>query len=932
MSIGTFGSFTTARLGIFAAQKGLAVTGNNIANINTVGYTRQSLDQVSLSINGGTRYQTRAVVGNGVRCVSVSQLRDPYLDIRYRTQSSTVGAMDAKLSGLDQLSSILDEVAKNDGDGVLEKMFTDLTSALDDLSLNAGQDADDAAVRSAVNSLVTQLNAYAKSLSEVKENTITQLRQDVTTVNGILTNIRDLNSNIRKSEIHGDNALELRDQRNMLIDQLSQYMKIDVTYTTEDIGGGRTVEKLIIKMGNANPSTTNPPDTDRSTLIDGVYGAQLLTPKENPKYKDPLYPDALPYLDVNGVETVDPDKAASEFNGNFDIMLGALVDANGRVMVDSKKAEYVPITPPNQYDPTYHVEEKDQYGNITKLVEHIEKITKIAAKVEGTVNAAGLFDYSSLNAANLAKAGAAVPVAQNGDVTVTYNSESRKMELRVAGEVVGTSRKQVLFPEDGLAEDTKIDFISTTGLSLGSITAKEGAKASSLDRVYPDLTTKKDTGLHFTPADGTPGSVPSLTYNSTNADPSLSRIGLTEDPLITAIETFFANNPGATATAGPIEIKYDEASQQMQLLLGDNVIAQSAALPNYPQELSEPIRFLAADDTDLGSLTFRVTDPGDTGLDYVPPTTESEYFVKTTTTEYHTSVVLDDNDLYGSLQSTRELLTEKGEFACAAEIATDPKATTKRGIPFYQKTLDALAQKLADTFNTANNVWQVDKDGNYLDVDGKILQVAGDNLKKDSLTTAQREFLISEGYFYTDKNNVWQPDVNDYLAKNGGNQLGGVLFSRHGNNNDPTGITAADIAVSNAWSKGEVRICCSTLPDAGSQANDNVLHMISMMGAKQSYTTDDGQVYFNGTFQEKLSYITTTLADDVAVTSVTLDNAYTSAIDLDTSRDSVAGVDLNDEAMGMMQYQKSYAAACRLLTTLDEVLDKLINGTGVVGR
>ena len=48
-------------------------------------------------------------------------------------------------------------------------------------------------------------------------------------VNGILTQIRELNSSIRKSEIHGENALELRDERNLLIDELSSYMKIKAT-------------------------------------------------------------------------------------------------------------------------------------------------------------------------------------------------------------------------------------------------------------------------------------------------------------------------------------------------------------------------------------------------------------------------------------------------------------------------------------------------------------------------------------------------------------------------------------------------------------------------------------------------------------------------------------------------------------------------------
>ena len=64
-------------------------------------------------------------------------------------------------------------------------------------------------------------------------------------------------------------------------------------------------------------------------------------------------------------------------------------------------------------------------------------------------------------------------------------------------------------------------------------------------------------------------------------------------------------------------------------------------------------------------------------------------------------------------------------------------------------------------------------------------------------------------------------------------------------------------------------------------------------------------------------------------TSTLLDNYYAASVTLDTSRDSVSGVDLNDEAMNLMQYSKSYNAACRLMTTLDSVLDKLINGTGI---
>ena len=108
-SIGTFGSFTQARLAIYAAHKGLSVTGNNIANVNTTGYTRQRLEQSSFGASGADRYYSSfdSRVGNGVLCTGLTQLRDPYLDIRYRGEMANVGSMDAKLGGLENIQAVL---------------------------------------------------------------------------------------------------------------------------------------------------------------------------------------------------------------------------------------------------------------------------------------------------------------------------------------------------------------------------------------------------------------------------------------------------------------------------------------------------------------------------------------------------------------------------------------------------------------------------------------------------------------------------------------------------------------------------------------------------------------------------------------------------------------------------------------------------------
>ena len=88
---------------------------------------------------------------------------------------------------------------------------------------------------------------------------------------------------------------------------------------------------------------------------------------------------------------------------------------------------------------------------------------------------------------------------------------------------------------------------------------------------------------------------------------------------------------------------------------------------------------------------------------------------------------------------------------------------------------------------------------------------------------------------------------------------------------------------------------------------------------------------FTGSLQDMFLNIGSVLGNDISSTTVVLTSYATTANNLYMDRDSISGVDLNEEAANMMQYQKAYSAACRLMTTLDQALDKLINGTGTVG-
>ena len=324
--IGTFGSFTTARLGIYASQASLQVTGNNIANINTTGYTRQRADLYSLHSTGTSKYANPMGVdiGYGVLVKSTSQLRDPYLDIRYRNENTKLGATNATLEGLLKISQTLDEVNKGTTkNGVIEDALMNLKTQLSTFSVHMGSEEYNGLVREAAKSLTTFFNNAAKDIQADWELEKDKLVDTIKTVNECLVNIRNLNEQIRKQGLYGDLALELRDHRNLEIDKLSENLGINVEYSMERIDQYTEVEKLTITLKDVKDANGNP-----VKLVDGLYAGQLSfsTEEVNPDYKpgekqeamlNPAYvegaaegdPGYGKYLDENGKGTNDINKA-----------------------------------------------------------------------------------------------------------------------------------------------------------------------------------------------------------------------------------------------------------------------------------------------------------------------------------------------------------------------------------------------------------------------------------------------------------------------------------------------------------------------------------------------------------------------------------------------------------------------------------------------
>ncbi len=249
----TFLGYKTATSALKVHQSFMDVVGQNMANINTKGYTRQRLDTASFGFTArNLKYSLGGeVIGQGVKSLGVSQYRDAFLDTRYRAAAAKTGNEEVQLEALSDVEAILDEIAKEG----LDSQFSDLLKQLHSLTSSPSDPVLEGVVRTSAQLLTQMFNDYATQLETIREQQLKYLEDGATEkVNQLLKNIANLNQEIRENNIGGNPALELNDERNMLIDELSSYLNIEVAINKINIGGDNTVDELSIylKLSDGN--------------------------------------------------------------------------------------------------------------------------------------------------------------------------------------------------------------------------------------------------------------------------------------------------------------------------------------------------------------------------------------------------------------------------------------------------------------------------------------------------------------------------------------------------------------------------------------------------------------------------------------------------------------------------------------------------------
>ncbi|WP_088070582.1 flagellar hook-associated protein FlgK [Gottfriedia luciferensis] len=348
----TFMGLETAKRGMFTQQAAISVLGHNIANANTDGYTRQRVNMQQTSpfpSIGMERPYIPGLIGTGVEATSVQRVRESFLDIQYRNNNSQLGYYASRSDALQKMEEIMNEPSEQG----LAKTLDRFWQSLQDLSLNPSNSGARSVVLERGKAVAETFNYLSKSLKTVQSDQKNQIEVETQNVNSLLNQIQNVNRKIADVEPHGVLPNDLYDERDRLIDKLSNLVNIKVTYTSS---GGQS---LPAAEGKA---TIDLVTEDGSVIESGrvIDGTDI---KADPKYLKVNYDTTTGLVDTVSIgnNTIDVE--------NFKSMgkLNSLIKSFG--YLDSTNA---------------------QVGTYPEMLKNLDDIANTFATTFNTVHASGI--------------------------------------------------------------------------------------------------------------------------------------------------------------------------------------------------------------------------------------------------------------------------------------------------------------------------------------------------------------------------------------------------------------------------------------------------------------------------------------------------------------------------------------------------------------
>ncbi|MCF6093414.1 flagellar hook-associated protein FlgK [Microaerobacter geothermalis] len=272
----TFSGLEIGKRALFAQQTALSVTGHNIANANTEGYTRQSAVMKTTSPQpapGISNARIPGQMGTGVQVTELVRLREDFLDLQFRGENQWYGYWEAKSDTLSKVEVILNEPSETGLQNTLDKFW----QAWQDLTKEPESLAARAVVRQRGIAVAETFSFISRSLGQLESDIDTIIKVKVSEINSIATQIKDLNDQISRVVPHGYQPNDLYDQRDLLIDKLSKLVDVKVTpaqYGMVNV----TISGQALVTGTNTVTMEATPDPGNNNLVNVTLGGADFTP------------------------------------------------------------------------------------------------------------------------------------------------------------------------------------------------------------------------------------------------------------------------------------------------------------------------------------------------------------------------------------------------------------------------------------------------------------------------------------------------------------------------------------------------------------------------------------------------------------------------------------------------------------------------------
>jgi flagellar hook-associated protein 1 len=265
--VSTFSGLNTATTALWAQQRALDITGQNVANVNTEGYSRQ---RVELQSMGGTAvpaiYAVNKNVGEGVNADTITRIRDTFLESRAQLEHAGT----ASLTVADNTLAQIEQAFREPGDTGIQAQLSDMWSAWGSVHNNSTDPGARTAVLQSTQTLVSGLHQTRATLDQQWNQNRDTLGTLVEDVNASAKSIADLNVAIRRATQSGLPTAELADKRDVLVQKLAQ--QVGATSAPADDGsitvavggatlvsGGSTLGLKLIGSSDPDDVASDPP-------------------------------------------------------------------------------------------------------------------------------------------------------------------------------------------------------------------------------------------------------------------------------------------------------------------------------------------------------------------------------------------------------------------------------------------------------------------------------------------------------------------------------------------------------------------------------------------------------------------------------------------------------------------------------------------------